>query len=46
MMKEAESMLDESVSSMVKVSFIAAMMAISSLLPAGALTKTHTKAKQ
>jgi len=46
MMQEVDSMLDESTSSMVKMSFIAALMAISSLLPADTLTKTLTKAKQ
>lgn len=46
MMQEVESTLDESASNLVKVSFIAALMAISGLLPAAALTKTLTKAKQ
>ena len=46
MMQEVESMLNESMSNLVKVSFIATLMAISGLLPANALTKTLTKAKQ
>ena len=41
-----ESSLDESASSLVKMSFIAGLMAISSLLPVGALTKQLAKAKQ
>ena len=45
MMQEVESMLNEDASGLVKMSFIAALMAVSSLLPAGALTKNLTKAK-
>lgn len=41
-----ESDLDESASSLVKMSFIAGLMAISSLLPVAALTKQLAKAKQ
>ena len=44
MMQEVER-LDESVSDNVKISFIASLMAISSLLPANALSKTLAKAK-
>ena len=46
MMQEAEQMLNEDASSLVKLSFIAALMAVSSLLPADALTKNLSKAKQ
>ena len=45
MMQEVESMLNEDASGLVKMSFIAALMAVSSLLPAGALTKNLNKAK-
>lgn len=45
MMQEVESMLNEDASGLVKMSFIAALMAISSFLPASALTKNLTKAK-
>lgn len=45
MMQEVESMLNEDASGLVKMSFIAALMAISSFLPADALTKNLTKAK-
>lgn len=46
MMHEVESMLNEDASGLVKMSFIAALMAISSFLPANALTKNLNKAKQ
>ena len=46
MIQEVDGMLNENVSDLVKMSFIAGLMAISSLLPANALTKTLTKARQ
>ena len=46
MMHEVESMLNEDASSLVKMSFIAALMAISSFLPASALTKNLSHAKK
>ena len=45
LMHEADSMLSESASSLMKMSFIAGLMAISSLLPANALSKALSKAK-
>ena len=44
MIQEVDGMLNENVSDLFKMSFIAGLMAISSLLPANALTKTLTKA--
>lgn len=46
MMQEVEQMLNEDASGLVKLSFIAALMAVSSLLPVDALTKNLSKAKQ
>lgn len=46
MMHEADGMLEENASNLVKISFIAGLMAMSSLLPVNALTKSLTKAKQ
>jgi len=46
MMQEVESMLNEDASGLVKMSFIAALMAISSFLPALALNKNLSQAKK